>query len=138
MLRFITLFTLVAFSCTSNQKTTMSPESAEQLMADFFTALSTADTLLMRQVTADDFVMYEHDSIWNTDSLLSLMSRTEGRIWEIQDFNFTADGNIGHFNYYNVSRNPIGRDWYESGLIVHTEEDLKLKFMHSTKLYLSQ
>lgn len=107
-------------------------------MEDFFTALSTADTLLMRQITADDFVMYEHDSIWNTDSLLSLMSRTEGRIWEIQEFYFTANGGIGHFNYYNISRNPIGRDWHESGLIVQTEDGLKLKFMHSTKLYLNR
>ncbi len=121
-----------------HSSSSISESEAEQLMNNFFTALSTADTTLMNQITSDDFLLYEHDTIWNTDSLLSLMPRTRDRIWQIQDFNFTTDGDIAHFNYYNESGNPIGRSWYESGLITKTEEGLKLKFMHSTKLYLSK
>ena len=82
--------------------------------------------------------MYEHDEIWNTDSLLSLMPLTEGRIWEIRDFSLTADGKIAHFNYFNQGVVPADRSWFESGLIIQTEHELKLKFMHSTKLYLNQ
>ena len=130
-------FSIFTTGC-NKQNSPISEYEAKQLMDSFFTALSTADSTMMEQITSDSFYMYEHEKIWNTDSLLSLMSRTKGRIWEIQDFKLVTDGDIAHFSYYNESKNPLGRSWYESGLIVSTEQGLKLKFMHSTKLYLTQ
>ena len=123
-------------SCT-NEQSSITSDQARQTMNDFFKALSTADTLLMERVTVDDFILYEHEEIWNRDSLLSLMSATQGRIWEIQDFELETRDDIAHVHYFNFSRKPEGRSWLESALLVRKEDQLQIQFMHSTKLYLN-
>ncbi|MDX1629322.1 MAG: hypothetical protein R3345_11520 [Fulvivirga sp.] len=107
-------------------------------MNNFFLSLSEGDTSLMKQVTTDDFILFEHDVIWNTDSLLELMPMTLGRIWEIRDFQHTATGHFAHVHYFNISKSPKGKSWLESALLVKENQQLKIKFMHSTKLYLNE
>jgi len=125
------------YAC-SDQSPGIAHDEAEHTMREFFSALSKADTSLMHQVTTDDFVLYEHDLIWNRDSLLNLMQATKGRIWEIKNPVVHTRGDLAHIYYYNVSRNPVGRSWYESALLVKQKDTLRLKFMHSTKLYLNE
>lgn len=116
----------------------ISDQEAEQIVNDFFTSLSKADTTLLMNITSDDFYLFEHDVIWNADSLLNLMSRTQGRVWVVKDFKTVKDGDVAHFNYFNESANPVGRSWLESGVLVREEDGIKIKFLHSTKLYLNQ
>jgi len=132
------LFALVLVSCKQSTQPAITSAEAEQTMTDFFTSLSTADSTLLTQLTTDDFVLYEHDQVWNRDSLLALMPYTTGRIWEIQDFNAETEGNIAHVYYFNLSRKPEGRSWLESALLVDADGRAKIKFMHSTKLYLNE
>lgn len=81
--------------------------------------------------------MFEHDEIWNVDSLLSLMPNTIGRKWSIEDLQVSQSDNLVHIYYFNKSINPVGRSWYESMLLeTYSDGRLKIKFMHSTKLYL--
>lgn len=131
-------FLLMACNQPVDTTPSISDEEAEQIMNDFFTSLSEADTTLLNNITTDDFYLFEHDVIWNADSLLNLMSRTQGRVWVIKDFKVVKDGDIAHFNYFNESANPVGRSWLESGVLVREEGDVKIKFLHSTKLYLNQ
>jgi len=136
---FISLIVILLVSCSNSE---MEPESkiiseeAEQTMNNFFTALSEADTVLLNRVTTEDFTLYEHDEIWNRDSLLSLMAHTQGRIWVIRDFESLSEGNIAHVYYHNISREPAGRSWLESALLIQKNDEIKIAFMHSTKLYL--
>ena len=139
VLAVVLLFIMGGCSGTdTNTGTDISKGEAEQTMEDFFRALSTADTTLIQQITTDDFILYEHDAIWNRDSLLSLMSATKGRNWEIQDPVVKAEGNLAHIYYYNVSRKPEGRSWLESALLINQKDTVRLAFMHSTKLYLNE
>lgn len=132
------LFALLLVSCKPSGQPAITAAEAGQTMNGFFTSLSTADTTLLEQLTTDDFVLYEHDQIWNRDSLLALMPYTSGRIWEIQDFNAETEGGIAHVYYFNLSRKPEGRSWLESALLVDHNGQPKIKFMHSTKLYLNE
>ncbi|MDZ7716161.1 MAG: hypothetical protein U5J95_08120 [Balneolaceae bacterium] len=131
------LLIVFLFTACSDLESDIDSEDAKKTIQNFFTALSTADTLLLNQVTTGDFTLYEHEEIWNRDSLLSLMSATEGRIWEIQDFESISRENIAHVYYYNISRNPEGRSWLESALLIRNDGRTQIQFMHSTKLYLS-
>ncbi|MFN1836030.1 hypothetical protein AB2B38_012265 [Balneola sp. MJW-20] len=135
---FAALLTIV-IGCNSEipDNPVISEADSRQIMTDFFTALSTADTTLMIQLTSDDMIMYEHEQIWTRDSLLALMPATLGRIWEIQDVTVRSEGELSHIHYYNISRKPVGRSWLESALLVRDEGEIKIKFMHSTKLYLN-
>lgn len=114
----------------------MTEQEATQVVNAFFEALSEGDSLKMRSLLAPEFYMFEHDVIWNEDSLLWLMPRTLGRIWTVHDVTFSTQGDMGHIAYYNESAKPLGRSWYESMLLKKADGELKIHFMHSTKLYL--
>lgn len=143
-MKYLLTALLIAFISTlngcSNEETNSSvitKAEAVSVMDDFFTALSTADTSLMISLTHDDMIMYEHVEVWNRDSLLSLMPLTKGRAWEVQELKIESAGNISHVYYFNQGRIPSDRSWLESALLVRDESAVKIKFMHSTKLYLN-
>ncbi|WP_139135199.1 hypothetical protein [Roseivirga sp. 4D4] len=135
---FTTLFLLSA--CMSvDRQTSSSPitdDEVNSVALDFFVALGTGDTTLMSSILTEDFEMFEHDVIWNTDSLLSLMPNTLGRKWSILDPVIQSEGSLAHLYYFNQGITPSDRSWYESMLLEKSDEGLKIKFMHSTKLYL--
>ncbi len=108
----------------------------EAIPNNFFKALGTGDTTLLKSLLTPDFFMFEHDEYWTADSLLKLMHLTLGRVWEVNDLKMNKDNKLVHVSYFNNSLAPQGRSWYESMLIINTIEGLKIKFMHSTKLYL--
>lgn len=127
----------ILFGC-QEERSEITAEKAENTMDDLFTALSNADTTLLKQVTTDDFTLFEHEEVWNRDSLLALMPATEGRIWEIKDAEVYAKEDVAHIHYFNQSRKPENRAWLESALLIRDENgDVRIKFMHSTKLYLN-
>ena len=134
----IALFLLAfAMGCKStNSPSDFDKEQAHNMVKNFYRALSLADSTLMDQVLSDEFIMYEHEVLWNQDSLLSLMAATKGRIWRVDEIEFHVNGNIAHTYYYNESDNPIGRSWYESMLFKKEDGEWKIRFMQSTKRYL--
>ncbi|OEK01028.1 hypothetical protein BFP97_05680 [Roseivirga sp. 4D4] len=122
-----------------DRQTSSSPitdDEVNSVALDFFVALGTGDTTLMSSILTEDFEMFEHDVIWNTDSLLSLMPNTLGRKWSILDPVIQSEGSLAHLYYFNQGITPSDRSWYESMLLEKSDEGLKIKFMHSTKLYL--
>lgn len=136
----LSLFCLVLlFSCQQNSESpvqAVAQEDAEAVVNNLFTALATGDTTLMENTLTADFHMFEHELRWNKDSLLSLMPHTLGRIWEISEVKMEQDGDLIHLSYFNDSKKPLGRSWLESVLIEKQAGALRIKFMHSTKLYL--
>lgn len=121
---------------TSQPTPKISDKEITSVANDFFVALGTGDSTLMNRLLSQDFKMFEHDVIWNADSLLSLMPNTLGREWSVVDPIIQAEGDLAHLYYFNQGILPSDRSWYESMLIERTKDGLKIKFMHSTKLYL--
>jgi len=135
------LFTFILLAaCMPKDNQTLNESIADDqvtsIASDFFIALGTGDTTLMKSLLTEGFEMFEHDLIWNTDSLLSLMPNTLGRKWSIVDPVVQTEGSLAHLYYFNQGITPSDRSWYESMLMEKSDDGLKIKFMHSTKLYL--
>lgn len=113
-----------------------STQAIKTIADDFFLVLGSADSTKLRDLLTTDFHMFEHDQRWGIDSLLWLMPRTIGRKWEVSELAIDQGAELIHISYYNNSLAPKGRSWYESMLLINTDEGLKIKFMHFTKLYL--
>ncbi len=131
--------TCMIVSCHPEVKIASAPfalETIEGIANDFFIALGTGDTTRLNKVLSDDFIMFEHDQTWNTDSLLSLMPNTIGRVWSIQDLKVSQDGDLVHIHYFNQGVVPKDRSWHESMLMNASGQELKIQFIHSTKMYL--
>ena len=128
---------VLLLSCeTPENQSSFTQEKAHEHVNDFFKALSTGDSTLMSNLLTEDFEMYEHEVLWNQDSLLSLMPLTLDRVWRVDSISFHVDENIAHVYYFNESDKPKGRSWYESMLFIRESNKWKIRFMHSTKLYL--
>lgn len=137
LLSALTIFiTSCGKNTSSSRLATISSQEIETVANDFFTALGSGDSTLMRRLLTEDFEMYEHDQVWNIDSLLSLMPNTLGRKWSIVDPVIHTEGLTGHIYYFNQGINPSDRSWYESMLLEKDGGNLRIKFMQSTKLYL--
>ena len=139
MNRLITAISLllVLSGCkTPENQSFFTQEKAHEYVNDFFKALSTGDSTLMANLLTEDFEMYEHEVLWNQDSLLSLMPLTQGRVWRVDSISFHVDEDIAHVYYFNESDKPKGRSWYESMLFIRESDKWRIRFMHSTKLYL--
>lgn len=135
----VLIFICTIISCQPNENTespTVSLETIESLANDFFIALGTGDTTLLTKVLSDDFDMFEHDELWRTSDLLALMPNTLGRKWSVQELKVSQSGKLIHIYYFNQGKIPKDRSWLESMLMEQTAQGLKIKFMHSTKLYL--
>lgn len=133
------VFMLSFFACqntSQHRSKAYTDEDVKAVIDDFFISLSQGDSTLMKSLLTEGFHMFEHDVRWNEDSLLSLMPRTLGRIWEVSELDVSQENGLVHVSYFNHSKKPEGRSWFESMLLTETREGLKVKFMHSTKLYL--
>lgn len=138
---FLILITILfTFACehssTQHETKVYSQQDVKEVIDDFFKALGTGDSTLMGNLLTEDFHMFEHDVRWNEDSLLSLMPFTLGRVWEVSELDINQKDGLVHVSYFNNSANPKGRSWFESLLLTEMTDGLKIKFMHSTKLYL--
>lgn len=136
-LLFLLIIPLINSCFSKKEASPFVKEQAHKLVDQFYDALSKGDTLLLKRVLSEDFIMYEHEVQWNIDSLLALMPLTQGRIWRVDDINFVTRDDIAHVYYYNESDRPRGRSWYESMLLVR-ENEWRIQFMHSTKRYLNE
>ncbi|WP_420386777.1 hypothetical protein [Roseivirga sp.] len=135
----LTALLLVLISCESKtleEKEGISEEQALSTIENFFTALGSADTLLMQQSLTHDFYMFEHDEVWTINELLELMPLTKGRKWSFKEVRFESAGHAGHITYFNQGVIPSDRSWLESALLINEDGSVKIKFLHSTKLYL--
>jgi len=130
------IFSLLIACESKNEGPSFSKENAHEMIKEFYQALSTGDSTLMSSVLSLQFEMYEHEVLWNEDSLLWLMGATQGRIWRVDEITFHEEGKFAHAYYYNESDKPLGRSWYESMLFKKEGDEWKIRFMHSTKRYL--
>ena len=135
----LAIMATLLISCETKQydeETILSQEAGISTIENFFMALGTGDTLLLQKSLTENFYMYEHDEVWETDDLLGLMPLTLGRKWSFKDIHFKSEGNLAHITYFNQGVIPDDRSWLESALLVVEGDSLKIRFLHSTKLYL--
>ena len=133
------LILLLLLACDVNhtpKNAAISEKEVTTCIEQFFEALANSDSLLLKQTLSKDFYMFEHDEIWNTDSLLALMPATLGRKWSVNEERITIIDNTGHISYFNQGIIPPDRSWLESALVVKENGSTKVVFLHSTKLYL--
>ncbi|HEY9117818.1 MAG TPA: hypothetical protein VIN11_08330 [Roseivirga sp.] len=135
----IIIILITFYSCShikDSNENLITKNDAIKTLETFYIALGTSDTTLLRQAVTNDFYMFEHDEEWNLDDLLELMPSTMGRKWSLNDIQFESNTGIGHITYLNKGVIPSDRSWLESALLVLEHDEVKIKFLHSTKLYL--
>ena len=130
---------LIIYSCQQN-KTTDDPEKLKAVLTDYFDAIKTRDFQKLKDLSTNDFVLFEDGKVFNNDSLISLISSMPDATvdYKFENFVINVDHNTGNMRYYNYGEftlndtTQLSIKWLESATFKKIENDWKLEFLHST------
>ncbi len=136
---FLIILTGLIISCQLNTPKD-SPEELKQILIDYFDGIKNMDFNKMKEVTTNDFTLYEDGKIWNNDSLINFIKTFPPfKIdYKFDNFNIQIDNSIGNMYYLNhadmVINDTINMtyDWIECATFVKKVNGWKMNFLHST------
>ena len=106
----------------------------------YFDGIKTKDFQKMRDLTTDDFVLYENGKVFNNDSLFKIINNfpkyTAG--YKLEKLKINVDNNSGNIIYYNHGdfvfndTTKVKFDWLESATFKKVDGKWKMDFLHST------
>ena len=143
-LLLLLLFTVTTFNAQNNNEQT----KVHQSVAKFFDGFSALDTIIVKQYSANDFILLEDGVVWNIDSIKvsfhQLKDQLKGAsLVRVNHFDFiktevkgnsawVAYNNTADFTFNNVKKRKI--EWLESTFLVKEGNIWKIKLLHSTIL----
>lgn len=135
---FLIIGVLFFYSCQQNKKD--DPEKLKAVLTGYFDAIKTRDFKKMKDLSTEDFVLFEDGLIFNNDSLIKLITSMPNATADYQFDNFiiNVDQNTGNMRYYNQGDFTINDtihltpSWLESATFKKIDNEWKLEFLHST------
>lgn len=136
----IILATGVLFFYSCQQKKTDDPEKLKEVLTGYFDAIKARDFQKMKDLSTEDFILFEDGKVFNNDSLIKLMSTMPDAVvdYKFENFIINVDQNTGNMRYYNQGEFIINDTirltprWLESATFKKIDNNWKLEFLHST------
>lgn len=136
---FLIVLTGLMISCQQD-KPTDSPDELKQVLFDYFDGMKNKDFDKMKEVTTNDFTLYEDGKVWNNDSLISFINTFPEFtvVFTFDKFKINVDNSSGNMHYLNhadfVLNDTIKMEytWIESATFLKDENGWKMNFLHST------
>ncbi len=133
------VLTGMMIACQQN-KPADPPEALKQVLFDYFDGIKNQDFDKMREVTTDDFTLYEDGKVWNNDSIINFVKMFPDATidYTFDHFNVKVDQSSGYMYYQNhadfTMNDTINMkyNWVESAGFIKTDKGWKMSFLHST------
>jgi lysophospholipase L1-like esterase len=117
------------------------PGKLKTVLRGYFEGIEQKDTLKMRSVTTEDFILYEGGSVWNNDSAFKNIRRNMPFTvkYHLDQFKVYVDDHSGYMTYFNhadfVFRDSVREsiDWIESATFLKTAGGWKMNFLEATE-----
>jgi hypothetical protein len=130
---------MLIYACQEN-KPTDDPEKLKAIVTGYFDGLKMKDFEKMKDLTTNDFLLFENGKVFNNDSLIKKISSYSKFIadYEFDNFTINIDKNTGNLRYFNhgefIINDTIHRavNWLESATFKKVDNTWKMEFLHST------
>jgi ketosteroid isomerase-like protein len=143
LLILIILFTVTS-SSLAQEKFSESETEVQQIIRQMFDALSTRDSISLKNYCTPDIALFEHGQVWNLDSLIrkGIRENTASDFKRVNTFDFidtSIEGNTA-WATYNLRSDILrgGKEgtiyWLETVVLVKQNRRWKLKVLHSTRI----
>lgn len=138
-LLLVIIFVGFLFSCQEEKKLD-NPDQLKQVLTSYFDGIENRDFDKMKDVTTNDFVLFEDGKIWNNDSIINMLKAMPpfDATYKIDNFDINIDnenGNMFYFNHLDATLNDTTKlvyDWIESATFKKIDGEWKMNFLHST------
>ena len=114
-------------------------EKLKRVLVDYFDGIKARDLARMKEVTTDDFVLFEGGRVWNNDSLMSALNKFSKFTADYTFVNYKinvdrASGSMSYFNHCVCTYDTltVNYDWIESATFSKADGKWKMNFLHST------
>lgn len=134
-------FSISVLLCAQKQLT-KDQEAAQQTIVKLFDALSTRDSVTIKNYSTDDVTFYEYGQVWNIDTLIlkAISQNTAADFKRTNSFEFlstTVDKSMASVTYYLHSviinsGKQITAQWLETVVLIKERKQWKIKHLHST------
>ena len=140
----LTILFLVTSWSLAQKKFAENEKEVQQIIIQVFDALSTRDSVRVKNYCTSDIALFEYGQVWNLDSLIrkAIRENTASDFKRVNTFEFietSVDGNTAWATYHlrsNIFRD--GREssafWLETVVLVKQNRMWRLKVLHSTRL----
>ena len=140
----LTILFLVTSWSLAQKKFGENEKEVQQIIIQVFDALSTRDSVRVKNYCTSDIALFEYGQVWNLDSLIrkAIRENTASDFKRVNTFEFietSVDGNTAWATYHlrsNIFRD--GREssafWLETVVLVKQNRMWRLKVLHSTRL----
>ena len=135
---FLIIGFLFFYSC--QQDKIDDPEELKAVLTGYFDAIKTRDFEKMKDLSTEDFVLFEDGVVFNNDSLIKLITSMPNATadYKFDNFIINVDQNTGNMRYFNQGEFVINDtihltpNWLESATFKKIDNEWKLEFLHST------
>lgn len=139
--RFILIASLIMLAAC--QTAPNDPAAVEDVIRDYFTAISNNDQMAADAVCTADYMLLEHGMYWNNDSLFMMAGPMFDQgatiAYRFENFETTIDGNTAWTYYDNYGLMTVGGQeiplhWLESAVMEYDDGHWKMALLHSTRI----
>lgn len=109
------------------------------VLKSYFLSIENMDSVQMNQLTSIDFLIYENGKIFNNDSLILFLKKSNIRIsYDLKINHIETSKNLCAVIYANTGylvtqdSNVLKKEWLESALLKKDGMQWNLYFLHST------
>ena len=128
------------FSACQQSAETDDPENLKIVLTEYFNGIKTKDFQKMKDLTTNDFVLFEDGKVFNNDSLFKMINSFPQYTVEYTFDNMTinVDNKTGNMRYSNrgefvmMDTMRMTYNWLESATFKKVDDTWKLEFLHST------
>lgn len=136
---FLVLVGLLFSACQQSAKTD-DPENLKTVLTEYFNGIKTKDFQKMKDLTTNDFVLFEDGKVFNNDSLFKMINSFPKYTVEytFDNMKINIDNKIGNMKYFNrgdfvmMDTMHMTYNWLESATFKKVDNTWKLEFLHST------
>lgn len=130
---------LLMSSCQQTTKTD-DPQKLKAVLLGFFDGIETKNFQKIKDLTTDDFVLFDDGSVLNTDILINVIKDFNFKTakYTLENLKITVDNNTGSINYFNhfdavlKDTTHVAFNWLESATFKKIDNKWQINFLHST------
>jgi ketosteroid isomerase-like protein len=143
----LVLLLCLTFGCQKGEEVAEEPavdvevekQNVEKVVHTFFDAVFTFNYQGIRDVCADDFILFESGQVMNVEDFINFITPFKGSTttYNFEDVKINVEGSVAWMRLRNKAEMTMGEqiinfDWLESAVLKKQEGKWKIAFYHST------
>jgi len=137
---FLAIFLGLLMSCQPKEDPQVELQKIENVLQNYFNAISKFDYQGMRDQCTEDYLLFEDGEVWTVEDHINFLKQYEGRaeiVYTFEDVKQNFEGSVAWITHRNkaaakIDGQPVNFEWIESATFKKHNDAWKMAILHST------